>query len=433
MKKLLKFDSEKKPFMSIVSGFLFYTFAGLLLILLPCSQKTDISFIDNLFNIVSAMSTTGLTTGAVSELYTPFGKLVLLGLIQLGGIGYMTLTSFLLLSRNDKISTNRVKILSAEFPLPQGFDIKHFIKNIIFYTIIVEFIGTMLLWHEFALLGVDKPLWSAFFHTVNAFCTAGFSIYSDSLAQFRDNVSVNLIIIILMYLGAIGFIVSLDFYKKLRGEVKDITFTSKIIMIMTAVIAILGTAIYALGNHCSLMEAFFQTASASTTTGFNTGDLSAISNVSAFVLICAMIIGGSPAGTGGGIKTTTLSALIGVIFSVLRGQPERITFMKHEIPSSRVMTAAATAVLYVFVLAFSVIMLCLCDNHSFLQSCFEVTSALGCTGLSMEITADLSFWSKIILIITMYVGRVGPMTLGLAFFKSAKCRRTISPKTDIAL
>jgi len=432
-KRFLKFDNEKLPFMTIASGFLFYTFVGLLLILLPFSQKTDISFVDNLFNVVSAMSTTGLTTGPISQLYTPFGKLVLLALIQLGGIGYMTLTSFLLLSRNDKISTKRVKILSAEFPLPEGFRIKQFIKNIIFYTLAVELVGTICLWWQFAKLGIEKPLWSALFHTINAFCTAGFSIYSDSLTRFSGNIAINIIIIVLMYLGAIGFIVSLDFYRKFRGEVKDITFTSKIIIIMTAFICIAGTAVYSIGNHCTLLQALFQVASASTTTGFNTADLSLLSNASAFIIILAMIIGGSPAGTGGGIKTTTISALIGVIGSVLRGHPEKITFMNHEIPCNRVMTATATAVLYVFVLAFSIIILSLFDKHSFMLSCFEVTSALGCTGLSMGITAELSTMSKIILIITMYIGRVGPMTLGLAFFKSEKSKRQMNPKTDIAL
>jgi len=433
MKRCLRFDNEKMPFMYIASGFLFYTFVGLILILLPVSHKINVSFVDNLFNVVSAMSTTGLTCGAISNLYTPFGKLVLLGLIQLGGIGYMTLTSFLLLSRTDKISTHRVKVLSAEFPLPQGFNIKRFVKNIIIYTVVVESIGTLCLWLQFAALGLEKPLWSALFHAINAFCTAGFSIYSDSLTQFQDNIAVNLIIITLMYLGAIGFIVSLDFYRKLKGEVKDITFTSKIIIIMTAVIGIVGTVLYAAGNQCPIIQALFQVASASTTTGFNTTDVSLLSNTSAFVIILVMIIGASPAGTGGGIKTTTISALIGVIGSVMRGHPDRITFLKHEIPQNRVMTATATAVLYVFVLTVSTIMLCFCGRHEFLQSCFEAASALGCTGLSMGITRDLSTLSKIVLIITMYVGRVGPMTLGLAFFKSGAAKRHKNPKTDIAI
>ena len=116
---------------------------------LPFSQKVHVGFVDNLFNIVSALSTTGLTTGSISELYTTFGHIILLCLIELGAIGYMTLTSFFILSRSDKISNNRVKILSAEFPLPQGFDVKRFVKNVIIYTVGIELVGTVLLYWQF--------------------------------------------------------------------------------------------------------------------------------------------------------------------------------------------------------------------------------------------------------------------------------------------
>src|SRR5699024_5170457 len=128
------------------------------------------------------------------------------GLIQLGAIGYMTLTSFLILSTSKKISTHRVKILSAEFTMPEMFELKHFVKSIIVYTFIIELIGTLLLCWQFAALGLEKPLWSGLFHSVSAFSTAGFSIYADGLCQFEKNVFINLIIAFLCYAGAIGFI-----------------------------------------------------------------------------------------------------------------------------------------------------------------------------------------------------------------------------------
>ncbi|MEI3254619.1 MAG: potassium transporter TrkG [Candidatus Gastranaerophilaceae bacterium] len=176
MKRTKLKDKEVNPFKTILFGFLGYVIIGVALISLPFAQKIPVGFVDNLFNVVSAMSTTGLTTGSLSDMYTPFGKIILLGLIQLGAIGYMTLTSFLILSTSKKISTHRVKILSAEFSMPENFDLKHFISNIIIYTIIVEFIGTVLLCIEFSKLGLQKPLWSAIFHCVSAFSTAGFSI-----------------------------------------------------------------------------------------------------------------------------------------------------------------------------------------------------------------------------------------------------------------
>ena len=432
-KKLLKFDRNKKPFKSIATGFLFYIIIGVLLISLPFAQKIPVSFVDNLFNVVSAMSTTGLTTGSISELYTPFGKLILLGLIQLGAIGYMTLTSFLILSRKDKMPTHRVKVLSAEFSIPQEFNIKQFIKNIIIYTFSVELIGTLLLYWQFSLLGLEKPLWSAFFHSISTFATAGFSIYSDSLMRFQDNTFINIIFITLMYAGSIGFIVPMDVYRKLRGESKNITLTSRIIIIITALVAFIGVSVYAIDTQGHLLHAFFQVASASTTAGYNTVDLAKLPNAAIFILIFVMIIGASPAGTGGGIKTTTLSALLGVIGSVLRGHPEKITFFNHEIPSNRVMTAVATSTLYVLVLTAATLMLCLFDSHTFIESLFETTSALGTVGLSLGITPDLTNFSKIVLVLTMYLGRVGPLTLGLAFFKSSNFNNHIIKKTDLAV
>ena len=145
LKRLENRLSLLQPYQVIILGFLFYVVIGLVLISLPFAQKGAGNIVDNLFNIVSAMSTTGLTTGSISELYTPFGKLVLLCLIQLGAIGYMTITSFFILSSGQKLSAYRTKILSAEFTLPEGFKIREFIRNIIFYTFIIEVIGTLLL------------------------------------------------------------------------------------------------------------------------------------------------------------------------------------------------------------------------------------------------------------------------------------------------
>ena len=153
-----------------------------------------VSLVDNLFNIVSALSTTGLTTGNISQLYTPFGKLILLTLIQLGAIGYMTITSFFILSSGNNLSKYRTKILSAEFTLPENFNIKEFIRNIIIYTFVIELTGSILLSIEFAKLGYANPLWAGVFHAVSAFSTAGFSIFATGLEAFKNDISINLII-----------------------------------------------------------------------------------------------------------------------------------------------------------------------------------------------------------------------------------------------
>lgn len=420
-----------KPFKVLALGFLTYVLIGTFLISLPFAQKIQVSLVDNLFNVVSAMSTTGLTTGSVSTMYTFFGQLVLLGLIQLGAIGYMTLTSFFILSRSDKLSTTRIRILSAEFTLPESFKIKQFVKHVVIFTLITELIGSLLLWQEFRTLGIHNCLWAGIFHAVSAFSTAGFSLFSTGLEGFRDNVLVNMTIATLCYMGAIGFIVPLDIYRRLKGESKEITFTSKVILTITALVSILGTFAYVVLEKTDVMMGFFQVMSASTTAGFNTVPIGLLSPSVLLVLIIAMIIGASPSGTGGGIKTTTVSVLIGIVSSVMRGHPEKITFLKRAIPFNRVFTAVAATVCYVSLLTFAVFLLCIFENHSFLELCFETASALGTVGLSMGITSTLTDIGKIILTITMFLGRLGPLTLGIAFFYTSNSR-VVRAKSDLA-
>ena len=216
-------NKTHNPTTKIFLGFLTYVIIGLIFISLPIAQKTHVSLIDNLFNIVSALSTTGLSTAGISDIYTTFGHVVLLCLIQLGAIGYMTLTSFFILSRSDNISTQRIRILSAEFTLPENFNIKSFIKNVIVYTFIIELLGAIILFFQFKHLGVDTPLWSGFFHSVSAFATAGFSLYSDSLMEYQNNAVICITIAILCYLGSIGFIVPMDIYKCIKGEKKEMS------------------------------------------------------------------------------------------------------------------------------------------------------------------------------------------------------------------
>ncbi|MGL6195392.1 MAG: potassium transporter TrkG, partial [Thermoguttaceae bacterium] len=215
------------PFQLLSLGFFTYVIAGTIVISLPFSQLKHVDFVDNLFNVVSAMSTTGLTVGAVGDIYTFWGNLVLLVLMQLGAIGYMTFTSFLILARGDRLSPTRKKILGAEFTLPEGFAIRHFTMSVIIYSFIIESIGTIVLWYEFDKFNVDNPLWQAAFHSVSAFATAGFSLFVDGLEPFRDNFTINITILVLSYFGAIGFIVPADIFGRLTGLRRNVTLTTK--------------------------------------------------------------------------------------------------------------------------------------------------------------------------------------------------------------
>lgn len=436
----LCFLESLKPPQLLTFGFLSYVGFGIALLALPFSQAQPTSVVDNLFTVVSAISTTGLSTVSVSDSYTAFGEFVIFMLFQLGGLGYMTVTSFIILSCQSGISSTRRNLLSLQFSLPQGFWMSQFVRNVVIYTLACETLGAIPLYIEFARAGIPQPLWSAVFHSVSAFATAGFSLSNNSLEGFRDNIAVNAAIGVLCYLGALGFIVMQDAYYACRRKSYRITFTSKIIILMTAlvlaffapVLVFCEPEIAHLPWPSRICAAVFQIMSASSTAGFNTIPISTLSAASLTLIIVSMVIGASPSGTGGGIKTTSFSALLGTLISTVRGRTRDITFFKHAIPHHRLMSAISSVTLYVIVLWSGVFLLCLSDRKDFLQLIFEAASALGTVGLSMGITAELSTWGKLIIIALMFLGRIGPLTLGLAFFQTQKTA-AVRPLEDLVI
>ncbi|HEY1172310.1 MAG TPA: potassium transporter TrkG [Verrucomicrobiae bacterium] len=428
-----------KPAQLLVLGFLSYVLIGTLLLCLPPAQAQPVAWLDNLFNVVSAVSTTGLTTVSVSDSYTFWGELVLLILFQLGGIGYMTVSSALILSRGQTLSPVRLKILHAEFSLPKGFDLPLFVRQVLVFTLLIETIGTALLYFEFRAAGVENPFWSALFHCVSAFATAGFSLNNNSLEAFAGNTTVNLTIGALCYLGAIGFIVLQDAWLAATRKQHTITLTSKLILLMTAAIWLITTPLFYFAEPSiqllpakeRFLAAAFQIMSASTTAGFNTISIGNLSSASLVLLFFAMIVGASPSGTGGGIKTTSVSALYAILASTLRGH-RQVQFWKHAVPPIRLRTAAASTTLYISLMTGGLFLLCLTEKHGFLPLFFETVSAFSTVGLSMGITGDLTAGGKWILIALMFIGRVGPLTLGFSLFQREN-EETGTVESDVAV
>lgn len=416
--------SKLRPPQQLTLGFVSYAIIGTSLLCLPWCQAQSCGLLDNIFNVVSAISTTGLTTISVVDSYTFSGEFVLLMLFQLGGIGYMTLSSVLVLARGRELSAERLGVLKAGFAVPHYFVMQRFIVHVMAFTIVAETIGAAILYWRFIALGVGDPLWQAVFHSVSAFATAGFSLNNNSLENFANDWIVNLTIGVLCYLGAIGFIVVQDVWYSLKWREHMITFTSKVILWMTAAVLVIGTAGVFLvepgmrdeGFLTRLMQASFQVMSASSTAGFNTISIGAMSRAALLLITLAMLIGASPSGTGGGIKTTSVSALFGTLASVIRGR-DRVLWLGREVPMIRVLSAVGAATLYLCLLAFGVFVLCLSEDAEFLAIVFEAASAIGTVGLSMGITADLSAAGKITIILLMFAGRCGPLTLGLALLR----------------
>lgn len=430
--RLIHAWSTLHPHQQLALGFASYVLIGTLFLSLPSAQQQPVGLLDNLYTATSAVSTTGLTTVSCADAYTFVGELVVLVLFQLGGIGYMTLSSLIVLARGKEISDTRFQILKTGFTLPSYFVLKHFLVQVVVFTFAVEFFGALLLWWRFALLGVESPLWFAIFHSASAFATAGFSLSNSSLEPFRQDWFINLTIALLCYLGAIGFIVVQDVWYSLRLRERMLTFTSKVILSMTALILLLGTttlliiepSLSALPLPERVMTAAFQVMTASSTAGFNTIPIGSLAQASLLVIIIAMLIGASPAGTGGGLKTTTVSALLAVMFSTARGQPV-IQWLAHQVPPHRVIAAVASATHYLCLLALGTMALSLTQHAPFLPLVFEATSAIGTVGLSMGLTTDLTPASKVVVIILMFAGRVGPITLGLALLKRQEDRQSL--------
>lgn len=414
------------PVQIVFIGYGLYICFGWILLSLPFAQTVDsISSIDNLFIATSAVSTTGLVTVSISDSYSLFGEIVVLLLIQLGGVGYMTIGSFVILSRKTEMSDLRKGISKTVFALPKSFKISKFIRSVMSFTLSCELIGAIFLYFIFLKSGTEDAFWNAIFHSVSAFCTAGFSLFNTSFEAYYNNFWLNIVIAVLSYLGAIGFIVHVDIWRKITHRTKNITFTSKIILYVTFWVTVFGTLLVFISEpevkslpvDQRLLTSFFQAMTSMTTVGFNTINIGGLTKGCSFLLILLMIIGASPSGTGGGIKSTTLSAIYGLIKSTLSGK-DKVYFWNKLVPEERVQGAVANVVFYALMLIMGIYFLLLSESASFLDIFFEATSAIGTVGLSRGITTELTNFGKVIIILLMYAGRLGPLSFGSALFIS---------------
>ena len=441
LKKYRKFQVALSPQQNLLYGFLVYTCIGWALLCLPPFQKQAVSILDSLFIATSAISTTGLVTVSVYETYTGLGQFIILLLFQIGGIGYMTFTTFVLLSRKSKITHWHQRILNVEFSMPRGFVIKDFLKNVIVFTILIETIGALCLYIGFTRAGVapNFAIWSSIFHSVSAFCTAGFGLYNSSFEQFAGDPFITTVLSVLAICGALGFIVVTDVWNRISRKTSAITFTTKIICgvfvlllaIGTATIYFLEPSVAQLGEDKFLVS-FFQAMTALTTVGFNTAPIGGFSLSILLITILLMYVGASPAGTGGGMKSTTLTALLAIMWSRMRNHGQ-VLFFGRVIPLERLHVATSVFILYAFVLFASTFLLSLSEKAPLHQLLFEATSAIGTVGLSTGITGELSAFGKGVLIFSMFVGRLGVLTFGLAILARRNKLKKVVDEIDFAV
>jgi trk system potassium uptake protein TrkH len=432
--------SGKSPAITFVSSFIVIVFAGAILLMLPKSHTVPISFIDALFTSTTATCVTGLVVKDTGPDFTFVGHNIILCLIQLGGLGIVIFGTVFALLFGQTLGMKQTAAMQDLLSEQTSGVIAHFIRFIFLATIIIESLGAIFL-HDMWLKAGPIPkhiesLWfCSVFHSISAFCNAGIGLFSDSLIKYNFNWQIYGVICPLIILGGLGFgvlhnIVDFSWYKfknliiylpkthhHLIGH-ERLQLQTKIVLLVTAILLIGGTFGLLIlqhntgADHFDLADAFFQSVTARTA-GFNTIDLRELSAPSKMFLIVLMLIGGSPGGTAGGIKTVTFAIIIMAVYATARRRAE-VEMFRRSIPLSSVGKALTVILLFTFVYLGAVFLLAITERHNhfdFIDVMFEVASALGTVGLSCGITASLTTAGKIIIIITMLIGRLGPLTL----------------------
>lgn len=412
-------------------GFAILIFGGAVLLSLPISSASGkpTDFIDSLFTSTSAVCVTGLVTVDTGTHWNYFGKTIIMLLIEIGGLGFMAFTTLFAFLMGKKITLKERLVMQEAM---NTFDIQGIVKMvryILLFTVVTQALGAVLMFTQFIpQFGVSKGIYYGIFHSISAFCNAGFDLFGhfNSLTVVNTNTVIILTISILIIIGGLGFTVWTELYN--CKDVKRISLHSKVVILITSVLIIGGTALMLLfefGNPNTigdmsfknkLLNAFFASVSPRTA-GFNSISLSDMTMAARGMTIVLMFIGGSPGSTAGGLKTTTFGILILTVISVIKGRKDTEIFMKR-LSKETVYRAFA-----IFSLAIGLVM-CVVAILSFTETgvtfeeiLFEAVSAFGTAGLTMGITTKLSLIGKIVIMITMYCGRLGPMTVMLALVK----------------
>jgi len=382
------------------------------------NHTNGLSIIDACFTATSAICVTGLTTVSTSG-FNLYGQLSLLLLMQLGAVGIMTLTSSFLVAFRGKLSLKH-KISFSK--LQENFEIKDansILKSILIITFITEFIGFVLLSIGFFIegLSLNNAMYQGFFHSISAFCNAGFSTYDTSIVNLNSLIKYTISFLIII--GGLGYFVIYELIDKRKHHSK-LSLHSKIVIYTTIVLIIGGTLLLFLFEKGTMTftDSFFQSVT-TRTAGFNSIDLTKLNYTSIFLILLLMFIGASPGSTGGGIKTTTFFIIIISIFSVLKGKTEVVIY-NRTISIKHILKAFATSFIYFGIIVFGVILLLQESPFSLQEALFESVSAMGTVGLSLGITPNLDTYGKIIIIALMFIGRLGPASLALATMKKEK-------------
>ncbi|OMD45211.1 Trk family potassium uptake protein [Paenibacillus borealis] len=411
----------------LVLGFAGVILIGTLLLMLPISSASghSLRFIDALFTATSATCVTGLVVVDTGTYFSVFGQITILVLIQIGGLGFMTMATLFALLLKRKISLRDRLILQEAMNQSSMEGIVRLIRKVLLYSLIIEASCAALLALRWA---VDMPfgraLYYGIFHAVSMFNNAGFDIFGGyrSLTGYVNDPTVNIIVMFLIVSGGIGFIVMSDLmdYRKSRR----LLLHTKVVLSMTAALILIGTVVIFVFEFTNsrtlgplnlggkLWASFFQSVTPRTA-GANTVDIAGLRQASQFFIVILMFIGASPGSTGGGIKTTTFTLMIGAVVSMLRGRDDIVLF-RYRLAQERVFKALTITLLALLLIVSVSMVLSTTEGRPFLMILFETTSAFATVGLSMGLTPELTEVGKILICLTMFAGRLGLLTLAYA-------------------
>jgi trk system potassium uptake protein TrkH len=431
------FSKHLSPARMFVLSFAGVILAGGILLNFPFSAATaPLRFVDALFTSTSAVCVTGLVVVNTGKDLSVPGQVITMILIQVGGLGIITFSTVFFVLMGRGISFKGREIVQTTFLHTPTRDFFVILKSVLWFTFIAEALGTLFLFIRFS---IDFPLGAALYkglyHAISAFNNAGFSLFSDSLIGYQGDLIINLIVMGLIVHGGIGFIVQNEILSRLRGLRRKLSIHTKIVVITTIVLILFGTILFYVfeRNHIikdapilnRILASLFQSVTPRTA-GFNTVDISALTNATLLLMLVLMFIGASPGSTGGGIKTTSAALLVMLMWSRLKGRLDVSTFNRtipREIISRTISIIFASA--FSIAIITSILLIVgggdlppLESRHHFVEYLFDTVSAFGTVGLSMGVTPKLNDIQKLALLLMMFVGRVGPLTLAFSLSRS---------------
>lgn len=414
------------PYQILVLGFAGLILAGALLLMTPQASVTgqSLNFIDALFTATSAVCVTGLVVVDTGTYFSLFGQLVIIFLIQGGGLGIVTMATLMALLIRRKINLRERLIMQEALNQMTVSGVVRLTQYIILVTLLIEFIGgTILAIRWYPELG-SQGIYFGYWHAVSSFCNAGFDLFGHfgSITRYVEDITINLTISSLIILGGIGFTVIFDVWDNHKW--KKFSLHTKLVLITTGCLLLFGTVVIfllemnnpntlqPLSWQGKILGSYFQSVSARTA-GYNTVDLGQLHDATIFFLVLLMFIGASPTSTGGGIKTTTFGVLLAAVWALVTGKPDAELF-KRRVSQQLIYKAFSVIMIAATLVIFVTMMMSITEQASFLQILFEVVSAFGTVGLTTGITPNLTDGGKMWIIMTMFAGRVGPVTLALA-------------------